>query len=481
MRFSFAQTITRVGAAVGFAGFMALGSLAGCDNASSVDGAETADAALAPFTDAAGFVDVEARAATLADITLSGTITADQTLTNDNTYLLDGVVQVDNNAVLTIQHGTVIRGSTNQPSALLIRQGAKIEAVGTPQQPIVFTSDKPAGQRAPGDWGGVVIIGRSVCNGLATNDCNVEGFPSPLDDLTYGGNPVDVLDDSGRLSYVRFQFAGFDLEPGRELNALTLYSVGRGTEIDHIQVHKGSDDGLELFGGTVDVKFALATGNQDDSFDYSYGWQGRGQFWIAQQDEAIGDRGIEADNNEIQNGSTDFNNQPRTSPTIYNYTLVGRFPSGVGADNNGIVLRRGVAGQLRNGIAVGFGGFALDVDDVETFAQCPGDANSDFLRAAHVIANRSGLGPTSTDPDNEAQCADEATASNGNPNLTNGFDRSNPDFRPRAAIARAARIVDENPPADGFFTTPVNYVGGIDPSSTAGNAWYAGWTRYPQN
>lgn len=445
--------------------------LAGCDAADAGNPLDTAAAVTANGG--------------LPEVTLTGSISGTRSLSNDSLYVLNGIVQVLGGALIQIEAGTRIEGSTNQPSALLIRQGGTIDAQGTQLNPIVFTSRNPVGTRAPGDWGGVIIIGRSTCNGAQFNDCDVEGLPAPLDNLTYGGNPVDENDDSGTLRYVRIEFAGFELTPANEINGLTLYSVGRGTSIEYVQVHKGSDDGVELFGGTVDLKRILVTGAQDDSFDYSYGWNGRLQFLAILQDEAAGDRGFEVDNNEVGDGSPNYYNRPLTAPTIYNYTVVGRFPSAQGSPNIGLYVRRGGAGKFRNGILGGFGSYNIDFDNPDdgttaTFDNCQTDSDTDELRVAGVIAALAGIAPLDPDSDNELQCIKESSYSASDPRLRNPINRQNPDFTPRnASLVTRANLV-QAVPADGFFE-PAAYLGAIAPNTPPTQLFYFGWSSFPAN
>ncbi len=437
--------------------------LVGCDSVNpSVDGADLGDAGVAAVLGG------------LPEVTLSGAITGTRALSNDTLYILNGIVSVVGGAQIQIEEGTRIEGSTNQPSALLILQGGRIEANGTQANPIVFTSRRPVGQRLPGDWGGVVIIGRSTCNGQGNNDCNVEGLPAPFDNLTYGGNPVITNDNSGSLRYVRIEFAGFELTPTREINGLTLYSVGSGTTLEYVQVHKGSDDGFEFFGGTVDGKYLIATGAQDDSFDFSYGYTGRLQFLIIQQDRFAGDRGFEIDNNEIQNGSTNFLNRPLTDPTVYNVTAVGRFPSGTGEDNTGLKLRRGAGGEYNNIVIGGFGSYFLDIDDDATFDNC-----TDNLIIKGGIGALSGIAPIDPDSDNELACVQTSSFSSSDPRPVNPTSRINPDFRLRNTSLITRPSLVQTPPL-GFFT-PVNFVGAIEPNISQSQTWYFGWTDYPQN
>lgn len=285
---------------------------------------------------------------------LTGTITEDLTLTADKRYRLVGGVAIGDgltSTTLTIEPGTVILGDPQTIGYLVVRRKSRIVAQGTAEKPVVFTSGKAPGERAAGDWGGIIINGNAPINGCASVPCEQIGEGGTG---FYGG--ADPEDDSGVLRYVRIEFAGRLLSPNNELNGLSLQGVGRGTEIDYVQVHRGKDDGVEFFGGTVDARHLLVTGAGDDSFDWVLGWQGRGQFWIAQQIEGAGDRGVEADNNEAARDAA-----PRSQPTISNLTLRGN------AENLGIMLREGTGAVLHNLVVSGFGS-CLDIDDEETFA-----------------------------------------------------------------------------------------------------------------
>jgi hypothetical protein len=397
--------------------------------------------------------------ASATEAQLSGTIAAGQTrqLSADSVYLMRGTVVVDSGAVLRIPAGTTILGdATVRPTFLLVRQGGQIFAEGTAEKPIVFTSSRPAGQRNPGDWGGIVITGRSTCNFPAP--CQVEGA-----NARFGGDRLD--DNSGILRYVRIEFAGFEVSPGNELNALTLAGVGSGTRIDHIQVHRGSDDGIEWFGGTVNVKHALATGNEDDSFDYSAGWAGNGQFWIVQQAENSGDKAFEVDGNE-----SNFTATPLTDPQVFNVTLVGR-GTGASSSNDAIQLRRGVRGDVMNAIVLNWGGAVLDVDDQATADHC---VNENKI-INHVIWFNTTGGFADDDADaSESVCAG-ANVRNVDPQLAAAANRAAPNFQPAAgspALTGAAPV-----PSNAFFSQ-VNYLGAVAPTGTP---WYQGWTTFAIN
>lgn len=394
--------------------------------------------------------------------TLSGTITGVRTLSADTTYFIRGTVIVDDGGELHIPAGTLLKGDvTVQPSALMVRGGGKLFSDGTASDPVVFTSSRAAGQRQRGDWGGVVLNGRSYCN-FPAGECVGEGGSG-----NYGG--TDVNDSSGRMTYTRIEFAGYEVSFGNELNALTLNGVGRGTELHHIQTHYGSDDGFEWFGGTVDLKYALATGISDDSFDYSTGWQGRGQFWIVQQDPNDADAGFEVDGNE-----DDYDATPLTAPTLYNLTLVGKGMSGqggsAGESTTGMVLRRGTGGDIHNAIVMGFGTAGMDIDNPETVGRVT-------IRSSIIFGNASNFATDSDGIDEEAYVMNGAWGNRTvDPGLVAPFDRATPDFRPTAGSAATNGFTP--PPSDDFFE-PVSWVGAVAPGASA--PWYEGWTTFAQN
>lgn len=259
---------------------------------------------------------------------ISGDIYGDQELTSDKKWLLSGGVFVRNTASLTIQKGTTIYGDINGTSFLSISQGGKLYANGTELEPIVFTSISNSPK--PGDWGGIVINGYAqINNGLSSEGEGGTG--------TYGGN--DDSDNSGSIRYVRVEYAGKILGTDNELNGFSFNGVGSGTTVEYIEAYMGADDGIEFFGGTVNVKYAVSIGNKDDLFDWTHGWRGNGQYWYGKQLDS-GDRGIEADNNGDNNVL-----QPYSNPTLQNITLIGSDVDGL---NIGIVLREGTKGKIYN-------------------------------------------------------------------------------------------------------------------------------------
>ncbi len=423
--------------------------------------AKNADGNSAPSDPADGLIDPNTAV-------LSGSIDTAVTLDATITYTITGIVTVEDGGSLTIPAGTLLLGSTDvQPSALMVRQGGQIFSNGTMSDPVVFTSAAPAGSRERGDWGGVVINGYSICN-FPASDCVGEGASGP-----YGGTMND--DDSGSMTYTRIEFAGYEVSFGNELNALTLNGVGSGTTLEAIQTHYGSDDGFEFFGGTVDLKWAVATGISDDSFDYSTGWQGRGQFWIAQQDPDDADNGFEVDGNE-----DDFDAMPLTDPLIYNVTLVGKGLDGAGGTTgesvDGLRLRRGTGGDIYNAIVIGFGGSGVDVDNAETVGR--------YSVQNSIIARNGGDGDIDGDADGFQDDVANTAAWNNlvgtDPLLTDPFNRTAPDFRPGAGSAALASAGNgATPPNDGFFDVTATYIGAVDPDATT--QWFEGWTTFAQS
>ena len=379
------------------------------------------------------------------------------------TYFIQGTTIIEDGATLTIPAGTTLMGDVNfTGSALIVRQGGRLVAEGTAEEPIVFTSSNDEGSRRRGDWGGVVLNGRSNCN-FPSDECVGEGNSGP-----YGGNVTD--DDSGVLRYVRIEYGGYEVSFGNELNGLTLNGVGSGTQLEYIQSHYGSDDGIEFFGGTVDLKYAYVTGASDDSFDYSTGWQGRGQFWAAQQDPDDADNGFEVDGNE-----ENFDAMPLTDPTIYNVTLVGKEAGtgSAGESTRGIIFRRGTDGTVYNAVILGFEkGF--DIDNDETVGRVE-------IRNSYIYGQQNKMFEGAEN--NETPDIDEEaiwlTADWGNsmddPMLTDPFNLMMPDFRPAAGSPLTEGYAEPDT-SDGFFEA-VDYIGAFAPGMPQ---WIEGWTTSDQ-
>ena len=295
-----------------------------------------------PFT-------VTAPAPATCDSTITGEINGRVYLRNTQVYCLSGYVYVNDGGTLEIQEGTIILGGIpGENSALVINRGGKILANGSAELPIVFTSRATAGQRARGDWGGILICGKARVNQPA-GEAALEGGVSAATSGKgwYGGTNDD--DNSGVLNYVRIEFAGIATQPNSELNGLTMGGVGRGTKIENIQVSYGNDDAFEWFGGTVNARHIIATGTLDDDFDTDNGFRGRVQFAVTQRFRTVADAST-SQSFESDNDAQGSFNQPYTSAVFSNVTAVGpiedtSWTPGSGA--NQYSSRYGAAAQIR--------------------------------------------------------------------------------------------------------------------------------------
>lgn len=425
------------------------------------------------------------------------------TWTADNVYRLDGIVELGGGIVLNIQAGTRIEGnSAVNPSALYIRRDAQIFATGTALQPIVFTCT--AATKAKGCWAGLGIAGNAPVNlqqsgapaapdfarnpGGGGNTRILEGTTAgTAPAMDFGGN--NPTDNSGTLRYVRIEYAGFIVGTNNELNGLTLGGVGSGTTLEFIQIHAGLDDGIEFFGGTANARNLVLTGNSDDSFDWSFGWQGSAQFVIVQMDSLDSDKGLEGDNSE-GTGAT-FNETPRTNGPLYNFTLIGTlFPSSTSGTasnnvNDAVHIRRGNRSELVNSIIAGFP-VALDLDDAATCANAAGDPairNTTFIGNV-ALGNADGSDPacltgaTEADVINAAANANTIVAS-ATGELVRPFDVTAPDIRPISGSTTATGSVAA-PPAGNTFIQATTFRGAVPVAAavTQSNiSWYMGWTR----
>lgn len=412
------------------------------------------------------------------DSVIEGNINSNAFLTRTKRYLLKGFVNVNAPAVLTIEPGTIIFGDKDSKGTLIINRGAKLIANGTKERPIVFTSQQPAGQRSPGDWGGIIIAGNATIN-VPGGTATIEGGTGTI----YGGgaNPNDN-DNSGILRYVRIEFPGIAYLPDNEINGLTLGGVGRGTTIEYVQVSFCGDDAFEWFGGTVDGKYLISYRNVDDDFDMDFGFKGNLQFGLALRDPNIAD--ISGSNGfETDNDGTGTFNSPRTLPVISNFTIVGPMPDTSFTQFNpnfrrGAHIRRAAQTSIYNSIVMGFPvGLLLDGSAVRFSAT--GDTlqirNSIWagLRAGNgIISNQTGF--------NAQDWYDTPTFGNrryiqpSQVGLTDPFNLSNPNPIPLQNSQAAQGSGFTNPRLSSFFTQ-TTYVGAF---STNEPRWDEGWANY---
>jgi hypothetical protein len=300
--------------------------------------------------------------------TLSGTISVNTTLDASKVYLLSGFVYIADGVTLTIPAGTVIRGDQISKGTLIVTRGAKLNAEGTAAKPIVFTSNKAVGDRAPGDWGGLIILGKAQNNVPGGTGLIEGGLTAPFGN--HGG--TNATDNSGILKYVRVEFPGIAFQQNNEINGITFGSVGSGTTVDYVQVSYSGDDSFEWFGGNVNAKHLISIANVDDVFDFDLGYTGKLQYLVAQRDPALADQAGQSNGIESDNSEKDWSVEPRTRPVISNVTLIGPGNIAVDAKHEYANLwRRGSKMVLANSIFIGFK-YGIDIRDKQT-----GDALTD--------------------------------------------------------------------------------------------------------
>jgi hypothetical protein len=294
--------------------------------------------------------------------TLTGNITTTTTLTSDKEWVLKGYVYVTDGAKLIIQPGTTIKSDISEKGALCIERGAQIVAEGTAAKPIIFTSGRPVGERTPGDWGGIVILGRAKTN--RTSEPTIEGGIG----RTFGG--TNDLDNSGILKYVRIEYAGIAAMPNSEINALTLGGVGSGTTIENVQTIYANDDAFEFFGGTVNAKNLYAYGTADDDFDFDFGYRGKVSNSVSKRDPQFVDNGDAGNGVECDNDGTGSSAEPFTHPILDGVILIG--PNDAASlPNHNLAMRwrRATQFEVYNSTIIGYmkGGFSMESNETAQF------------------------------------------------------------------------------------------------------------------
>ena len=403
---------------------------------------------------------------------VSGTIASDQTWDADTVWVLQGKVYVDQGATLTVMPGTVIKGQPG--SALVVTRSAGIHARGSARSPIVFTSAKPEGSRSAGDWGGLVLLGSAPVN---VAGAHIEGLPEDDARGAFGGS--DPSHSCGVLSHVRVEFAGYEAYRDNELNGITLGGCGSDSIVENVQVHRALDDGIEVFGGTVDLRNIIISGAGDDSLDWDMGWQGRVQFLIVQQHSATGDNAFEGDNN-----SDDHDASPRSNPVFYNVTLVS--PRSHEKHHRAMTLRRGTAGSFNNMVITGFSAEAVDIRDSSTVKQAlDGDLSFSSI-VLHRIGSR-GTGWFEKETlarDDDGNFSERHFFEEYGTSISFGVDPMlpaeardplNPAFTPFNRSPLRNRSVPV--PQGEFWDEGANYVGAVRPGSA--DTWFDGWAAFP--
>ncbi|WET01662.1 hypothetical protein [Flavobacterium sp. YJ01] len=361
---------------------------------------------------------------------IAGTIDKDTRLVKRNTYQLVGVVYVTNNAVLTIEPGTVIRGDDKTCGTLVITSGAKILAEGLETDPIVFTSNKEKTIRKPGDWGGIIVLGKAPINSLG----GVHTLPFDLEaNLNhYGGQ--DAEDNSGILKYVRIEYAGRKLSATKELNGLSLAGVGRKTLISNIQISFSNDDSFECYGGDLNMTNLISYRTTDDDFDFTQGAQINISNSIAVRhpfsSDISGSRCFEVDSYE-KVATTDMTKK-MTKINANNITLVNLEENNQGLVRESIFVRENTFFNLSNSIVSGFAPFVLLEGAIGN-----GDVNLSKMSFKNTIVNNCNGGITS-----ESASSNDSIQNYYNPNSGLEYTKmkntelfatpnikGNPDFR----------------------------------------------------
>lgn len=457
---------------------------------------------------------------------LTGSITANRTLAAETTYVLRGFIYVQNGATLTIRAGTKIVGDTTAlGSALFIMRGARIDAQGTATAPIVFTSQRAPGNRAPGDWGGLIIVGNARNNrsgGIIVEGSNGSVIGADPAGVVYTGGTNDA-DNSGTLRYVRVEFAGYATLTDAELNSFTFAAVGSGTTLEYLQAVAGLDDSYEWFGGAVDGRFLVSYEAGDDHFDASEGYRGRNQFLIALQSTYLTPRaGAGAVSADPQGFEVDgCNGGGCTAPAggnaqssgaadglwnmnvFANFTIIGTGNDAVVPAQGGVgmVLRRGTGGYYLNGVVARWPRLAISLRDSTSNNRFQVDSlivRNLFVAEGGALTAGVVFDATGTNFGQEAAFAARnsaitlATAGTTAASLFTAFPTaitaatpvSAFDWTPAgtSAIATgglASFTADPRIAARaGTFITPTAYRGAAAPG---GVKWWAGWTTYARN
>jgi Secretion system C-terminal sorting domain len=409
-------------------------------------------------------------------------ITTSTTWKNDKIYLLKGFIYVKNGATLTIEPGTLIKGNKNAaaPAALIVTRGCRLVAEGTPNNPIVLTSDQPKGERSTGDWGGVILLGKAKTNhpgGVGA----VEGCVDNADnDGKFGGDNDD--DDSGSLKYVRIEYAGIACAPDNELNGLTFGAVGRGTKIDYVQVSFGGDDSFEWFGGSVNCKHLIAYKGYDDDFDTDNGFSGKVQYALGYRDSTLADKsgsnGFESDNN-----ATGTYANPFTKAIFSNATIIGPLETlkSIGNKNfqRGAHIRRNSGLSVQNSVIMGYpkGMFIQSKGTIDK-------ANADTLQfRSNIIAGMKTMyefeatNSPWTFEQNDAWFKKPAYqnrifTTNAEVKMTDAYNYNRPNLVPQAGSPALSGATFTGNTADAFFDK-TDYVGAFGTTD-----WTKLWANY---
>ena len=319
-------------------------------------------------------------------VNVNSNIAVSTTWTANNCYNLQQQIYVLPGATLTIQAGTIVASTTGVGGSLAVTRGAQIIVQGTKAAPVIMTSTSDTAtwtnnnpktgiwRLSANEWGNLTVMGDAfisedavpgnvpTCN--ANNEAIMEGlieaFPGDPN-VRYGGGNDD--DDSGSISHLSIRYGGRVIGLNNELNGLSLGGIGRGTDIDHVEIMNNVDDGIEIWGGCVNLKYFAIMFVGDDSLDLDQGWRGKAQYGLivqgasldAPQGSGVGDNSIEID------GAENSDWQPVTTTTLYNMTIIGQRLAGDGAT----AWRDNARMQLRKSIIMDCGERVVRFDNVD--------------------------------------------------------------------------------------------------------------------
>jgi len=414
-------------------------------------------------------------------------------LTCDNVYIINDKIYVPGGAQVYIEPGTVLKG-TNDPSfdadAFIVSRDGQLFANGTECCPIIFTSagDVPSSTNITdplagdpldgtyplsnrGEWGGLIMLGNAPNNLLAADGASltvtdgvggVEGLDVASSRNWYGGSDSD--DNSGILRYVSVRHGGIQIALDNEINGITLGSVGRGTTIEHVEVVANGDDGIEWFGGTVDVKYAAVMFCGDDGFDWDQGFSGRGQYWYSVENGS--DKGWEIDGDDGSSTKPFYSN-----PTVYNATMIGDGSSG----DIAISAKSETQGTIANSIFTNHEtGLNIGGSTTRSFFDA-----GDFTMTDNLWENMGTY--AAQDGAADATLATELN-NRGNAEATGIIDYVNVldlvnntasnGYDPVPEVGTPGIISSNLPPNDGWFDV-VNFKGAFKPGA---EPWTAGWS-----
>lgn len=462
---------------VALAATSVLGTLAGCsdDDDDPVPVSSTAiSEAIASRTDAAsdsictvGTFNGTAGGKNVCALSSAVRIGNDVTLSANDVYELQGYVKVgfgdlatesasdvtllrDNPVTMTIPAGTHFRSSGT--GTLIITRGAKLVAQGTAAEPIIMSSIQDDDFDGRGEWGGLVIQGmakNNKCPDESTADvCNTA---DEADTGNHGGN--DDSDSSGSIQYLIVAEGGSTVRPDEEINGITMHSVGYGTVVENIMVHNNSDDGIEFFGGSVNVKYLVLTQNGDESIDWDDGYRGNIQFAVVRQGSGAdaGDHGIEADNKGASTTAI-----PVSSPSLANISFKGTVDS-----SDAVRLKEGTGATMSNIAFDDYTDFFL-IEEVDTGQNATGP-----ITLANIVAEYSGADLTVKD-------GNVATVNSLGIPASVAFDLDGAFALPSALgdLGTPATYTSANAVMDFFDQSAGAYVGAVAPGTAAGSAWW---------